>query len=73
MGHDRLADRQSKTDALLVDALILLLQLAEALEELIKVATFDTSASVENVHDEKILGGSVVSNAHLDKASLCEF
>ena len=72
MGHDRLADRQSKTDALLVDALILLFQLAEALEELIKVAAFDTSASVEDVHDE-ILGGFVVSNAHLDEALLCEF
>ena len=71
LSHDSFTDGQSETNAFLVYALILLLQLAKALEELIEVARFDAFATVANVHDEA-LGRFTVRHAHADVALLCE-
>ena len=72
LGHDSLADGQSESKALLVDALILLIQLSKAFEELPNVVTFDAFASVANVQDQS-LGYFVVRHANLDGALLREF
>ena len=72
LGHDRFADRQSESKALLVDALILLLQLSKAFEELLDLAAFDAYARVKDVHYQT-LGYFVVGHADLNETSLCEF
>ena len=71
LGHDRFADRQSESKALLVDALILLLQLSKAFEELFDVAAVDASARVKDVHNQT-LGHFVIGHADLNETFLCE-
>ena len=71
LGHDRFADRQSESTALLVDALILLLQLSKAFEELFDVAAVDASARVKDVHNQT-LGHFVIGHADLNETFLCE-
>ena len=71
LSNDSFTDGQSKTNTFLVYVLVLLLQLAKALEELTEVVRFDASATVANVHD-KALGRFTVRHAHTDVALLCE-
>ena len=72
LDHDCFTDRQSKTDTLLIDATVLLLQFAKALEELSKIFAFDASTRVKDVQDET-LAYFVIGHKDLDEVVLCKF